>query len=103
MHFLKIIFLISLLNILISSSIKAIKNIIDGLIDKFPILETALKPFQVIVNAIYEAFKAISDIVANFSLDKLLESLKNLRDIGNTLIVVEHDEDTMYAADQIFR
>lgn len=32
---------------------------------------------------------------------KLLQTLKNLRDIGNTLIVVEHDEDTMYAADQI--
>ncbi len=31
--------------------------------------------------------------------DKLLASLKNLRDIGNTLIVVEHDEDTMRAAD----
>ncbi len=33
--------------------------------------------------------------------EKLLESLRNLTDIGNTLIVVEHDEDTMYAADQI--
>ena len=33
--------------------------------------------------------------------DKLLETLKDLRDIGNTLIVVEHDEDTMYAADHI--
>ena len=33
--------------------------------------------------------------------DKLLETLKHLRDLGNTLIVVEHDEDTMYAADQI--
>lgn len=33
--------------------------------------------------------------------DKLLATLKNLRDIGNTLIVVEHDEDTMYAADYI--
>ena len=33
--------------------------------------------------------------------DKLLATLKNLRDMGNTLIVVEHDEDTMYAADQI--
>lgn len=32
---------------------------------------------------------------------KLLESLKRLRDLGNTLIVVEHDEDTMYAADHI--
>lgn len=33
--------------------------------------------------------------------DKLLATLKNLRDMGNTLIVVEHDEDTMYAADHI--
>lgn len=33
--------------------------------------------------------------------DKLLETLKGLRDIGNTLIVVEHDEDTMRAADYI--
>lgn len=33
--------------------------------------------------------------------DKLLDTLKNLRDLGNTLIVVEHDEDTMYAADHI--
>ncbi len=33
--------------------------------------------------------------------DKLLAALKNLRDLGNTLIVVEHDEDTMYAADYI--
>ena len=33
--------------------------------------------------------------------DKLLQSLKNLRDLGNTLIVVEHDEDTMNAADYI--
>ena len=33
--------------------------------------------------------------------DKLLATLKNLRDLGNTLIVVEHDEDTMLAADHI--
>ena len=33
--------------------------------------------------------------------DKLLATLKKLRDLGNTLLVVEHDEDTMYAADQI--
>jgi excinuclease ABC subunit A len=32
---------------------------------------------------------------------KLLETLKKLRDLGNTLIVVEHDEDTMYEADCI--
>ncbi|MEG0580039.1 MAG: excinuclease ABC subunit UvrA, partial [Niameybacter sp.] len=33
--------------------------------------------------------------------DKLLKTLKNLRDIGNTLIIVEHDEDTMMEADYI--
>ena len=33
--------------------------------------------------------------------ERLLKTLKSLRDLGNTLIVVEHDEDTMYAADQI--
>lgn len=33
--------------------------------------------------------------------DKLLNSLKGLKDLGNTLIVVEHDEDTMRAADYI--
>ena len=33
--------------------------------------------------------------------EKLLTTLKNLRDIGNTLVVVEHDEDTMRAADYI--
>src|SRR5699024_7306774 len=31
--------------------------------------------------------------------DKLIKSLRNLTDIGNTLIIVEHDEDTMRAAD----
>ena len=33
--------------------------------------------------------------------DKLLNTLKNLKDLGNTLIVVEHDEDTMLAADYV--
>ena len=33
--------------------------------------------------------------------DKLLNTLKNLRDLGNSLIVVEHDEDTMLAADYV--
>ena len=33
--------------------------------------------------------------------NKLLDTLKRLRDLGNTVIVVEHDEDTMYAADCI--
>lgn len=33
--------------------------------------------------------------------NRLLDTLKRLRDVGNTLLVVEHDEDTMYAADHI--
>ena len=33
--------------------------------------------------------------------DKLIKTLENLRDIGNTIIVVEHDEDTIYASDYI--
>ena len=33
--------------------------------------------------------------------DKLIATLKKLRDLGNSVLVVEHDEDTMYAADQI--
>jgi excinuclease ABC subunit A len=33
--------------------------------------------------------------------DRLIETLQNMRDIGNTLIVVEHDEDTMLAADYL--
>ena len=33
--------------------------------------------------------------------EKLLKTLRNLTDLGNTLIVVEHDEDTMYTADHI--
>ncbi len=33
--------------------------------------------------------------------DKLITTLKKLRDLGNTLIVVEHDDDTMYASDHI--
>ena len=33
--------------------------------------------------------------------EKLIATLKKLRDLGNTLLVVEHDEDTMYAADQV--
>lgn len=33
--------------------------------------------------------------------ERLLKTLRGLTDIGNTLVVVEHDEDTMYAADQI--
>ena len=31
----------------------------------------------------------------------MINTLKKLRDLGNSVLVVEHDEDTMYAADQI--
>ncbi|MBI5621918.1 excinuclease ABC subunit UvrA [Candidatus Falkowbacteria bacterium] len=34
--------------------------------------------------------------------EKLIKTLKNMRDIGNTVIVVEHDEDTILAADYVF-
>ena len=33
--------------------------------------------------------------------DRLIGSLKKMRDLGNTLVVVEHDEDTMWAADYL--
>ncbi len=33
--------------------------------------------------------------------DRLIKTLKNLRDLGNTLVVVEHDEDTIREADYI--
>ena len=33
--------------------------------------------------------------------EKLIATLKKLRDLGNTVLVVEHDEDTMLAADQV--
>ena len=33
--------------------------------------------------------------------EKLINTMKKMRDLGNTLIVVEHDEDTMYAADEV--
>ena len=33
--------------------------------------------------------------------EKLIQTMKKMRDLGNTLIVVEHDEDTMYAADKV--
>ena len=37
----------------------------------------------------------------NATMNRLIESLKSMRDLGNTLIVVEHDEDTMRAADYL--
>lgn len=42
----------------------------------------------------------VSDFIQRDN-DKLLATLKHLRDLGNSLIVVEHDEDTMLAADYI--
>ena len=33
--------------------------------------------------------------------DRLIETLKNLQALGNTILIVEHDEDTMYASDYI--
>ena len=60
--------------------LKAIKGLIDGLIERFPSLGVVLKPVQLIVNKIYEAFKAIGDLIENFSFDKMLESLKGVKD-----------------------
>lgn len=60
--------------------LKAIKGLVDGLIERFPSLGVVLKPVQLIVNKIYEAFKAIGDLIDNFSFDKMLESLKGVKD-----------------------
>lgn len=60
--------------------LKAIKGLVDGLIERFPSLGVVLKPIQIIVNKIYEAFKAIGDLIENFSFDKMLESLKGVKD-----------------------
>lgn len=60
--------------------LKAIKGLVDDLIERFPSLGVVLKPIQIIVNKIYEAFKAIGDLIENFSFDKMLESLKGVKD-----------------------
>lgn len=60
--------------------LKTIKGLVDGLIERFPSLGVVLKPVQLIVNKIYEAFKAIGDLIENFSFDKMLESLKGIKD-----------------------
>ena len=60
--------------------LKAIKGLVDGLIERFPSLGVVLKPVQLIVNKIYEAFKAIGDLIESFSFDKMLESLKGVKD-----------------------
>lgn len=64
---------------LIELPLKAIKSLIEGLIQRFPILETALKPFAVVVNTIREAFKSIAEILANLSFDKLFEGFTELK------------------------
>lgn len=65
---------------LLELPLKGIKALVDGLIERFPVIGVVLKPVQLIVNKIYEAFKAIGDLIANFSFDKLLESLKSVKD-----------------------
>lgn len=65
---------------LLELPLKGIKALVDGLIERFPSLGIVLKPIQIIVDKIYQAFKAIGEIIANFSFDKLLESLKSVKD-----------------------
>lgn len=65
---------------LLELPLKGIKALVDGLVERFPTLGVVLKPVQLIVNKIYEAFKAIGDLIANFSFDKLLESLKGVKE-----------------------
>lgn len=65
---------------LLELPLKGIKALVDGLVERFPVIGVVLKPVQLIVNKIYEAFKAIGDLIANFSFDKLLESLKGVKD-----------------------
>ncbi|MBR2148757.1 MAG: hypothetical protein IJ965_04920 [Campylobacter sp.] len=64
---------------LIELPLKGIKALVDGLIERFPSLGVVLKPVQLIVNKIYEAFKAIGEIIANFRFDKLLEGLSEIK------------------------
>lgn len=65
---------------LLELPLKGIKALVDGLIERFPVIGVVLKPVQLIVDKIYQAFKAIGDLIANFSFDKLLESLKSVKD-----------------------
>lgn len=65
---------------LLELPLKGIKALVDGLVERFPVIGVVLKPVQLIVNKIYEAFKAIGDLIASFSFDKLLESLKSVKD-----------------------
>lgn len=65
---------------LLELPLKGIKALVDGLVERFPVIGVVLKPIQLIVDKIYQAFKAIGDLIANFSFDKLLESLKSVKD-----------------------
>lgn len=60
--------------------LKGIKALVDGLIERFPAIGVVLKPIQLIVDKIYQAFKAIGDLIESFSFDKMLESLKGVKD-----------------------
>lgn len=57
-----------------------IKKAVDTIIEKFPIMETALKPIKIIVDSIVEVFKWLIDAISNFSLDKITEGLKSIKD-----------------------
>ena len=59
--------------------LKAIKSIVEALLQRFPMLETALKPFLVAVNTIRDAFKSIAEIVANISFDKFFQGFTGLK------------------------
>ena len=65
---------------LLELPLKGIKALVDSLVERFPVIGVVLKPIQLIVDKIYQAFKAIGDLIANFSFDKLLESLKSVKD-----------------------
>ena len=64
---------------LLELPLKGIKALVDGLIERFPSLGIVLKPVQLIVDKIYQAFKAIGDLIASFSFDKLLEGLSEIK------------------------
>ncbi|EGT1666707.1 hypothetical protein I3I24_000967 [Campylobacter jejuni] len=57
-----------------------IKKAVDALIEKFPIMETAIKPIKIIVDSIVEVFKWLINAISNFSLDKITEGLKSIKD-----------------------
>lgn len=65
---------------LLELPLKGIKALVDSLVERFPVIGVVLKPIQLIVDKIYEAFKAIGDLIANFSFDRMLESLKSVKE-----------------------